>query len=293
MDTRDRFRGCMLGLAAGDALGTAVEFCPPGTFAPVTDMRGDGPFGLKAGEWTDDTSMALCLAESLIAKGEFDPVDQMQRYLAWWREGHLSSTGSCFDIGRTTARALRQYELTGDPFSGPTDPHSAGNGSLMRLAPVPMFFFREPARAIELAGESSRTTHGAQTCVDACRYLAALIVGAYRASPRRSYLRANTLRQPRPGRLIPCARRYARWQRAHSGPRRQIRSSAQAMWCAPWRPLYGPLTNPRVSRTAASWRSTSVMTPIRPAQSTVNWPEPTTGKVGYRISGERSLPRGS
>jgi ADP-ribosylglycohydrolase len=151
-------------------------------------MRGGGPFSLKPGEWTDDTSMALCLAESLIAKGGFDPVDQMQRYLSWWHEGHLSSTGSCFDIGKTTARALRQYEQTGDPFSGPTDSHSAGNGSLMRLAPVPMFFFREPARAIEMAGESSRTTHGAQTCVDACRYLAALIVGALQGKAKEELL---------------------------------------------------------------------------------------------------------
>ena len=70
--TRDRFRGCLLGLAAGDALGTTLEFKSPGTFEPIDDMIGGGPFGLRAGQWTDDTSMALCLATSLIECGGFD-----------------------------------------------------------------------------------------------------------------------------------------------------------------------------------------------------------------------------
>src|SRR4051794_41872444 len=95
----DRYRGALLGLAAGDALGTTVEFRPPGSFKPLTDMVGGGPFRLKAGQWTDDTSMALCLAESLIARQGFTPIDQLERYTRWYREGHLSSTGDCFDIG--------------------------------------------------------------------------------------------------------------------------------------------------------------------------------------------------
>jgi ADP-ribosyl-[dinitrogen reductase] hydrolase len=175
-------------LAVGDALGTTLEFCAPGTFTPITDMTGGGPFGLQPGQWTDDTSMALCLAESLIEKEEFDPADQMERYVAWWRGGHLSSTGTCFDIGNTVASALARYERTGEPFSGATDPHSAGNGSLMRLASVPMFFFRDPTRAIEMAGASSRTTHGTRTCVDACRYFAGLIVGALQGGPKEALL---------------------------------------------------------------------------------------------------------
>jgi ADP-ribosyl-[dinitrogen reductase] hydrolase len=183
-DLNNRYRGCLLGLAVGDALGTTLEFCPPGSFAPITDMTGGGPFRLQPGQWTDDTSMALCLAESLIEKGGFDPADQMQRYVAWWRQGHLSSTGTCFDIGNTVACALERYERTGEPFSGSTDPHSAGNGSLMRLAPIPMSFFQDPAHAIKMAGESSRATHGARACVDACRYFAGLIMGALRGEPK-------------------------------------------------------------------------------------------------------------
>ncbi len=141
-------------------------------------MIGGGPFRLKPGQWTDDTSMALCLAESLIECRGFDPADQMKRYVRWWQEGYLSSTGTCFDIGNTIRAALSAFIETGNPFSGPTDFYSAGNGSLMRLAPVPLFFAGDPRKAIEKSGESSRTTHGASAAIDACRYFAALILGA-------------------------------------------------------------------------------------------------------------------
>ncbi len=203
-ERQERYRGCLLGLAVGDAIGTTVEFSRPGTFSPVTDMVGGGPFGLLPGQWTDDTSLALCLAESLAELGRFDPVDQLSRYIRWWREGYLSSNGTCFDIGGTTRKALGRFERTGEPWCGPTDPGTAGNGSLMRLAPVPMFFATDPAAAIEKAGESSRTTHGAAAAIDACRYYAGLIVGALGGAdkeellspgyaPVEGYWRENTL----------------------------------------------------------------------------------------------------
>jgi ADP-ribosyl-[dinitrogen reductase] hydrolase len=175
---RDRYRGALLGLAVGDALGTALEFKAPGTFKPITEMVGGGPFGLKPGQWTDDMSMALCLAESLIEKRGFDPKDQMDRYCRWWKEGYLSSTGACFDIGITVKTALASYRRSGEPFAGSTDPFIAGNGSLMRLAPVPLAFRRNVELAIHNAGESSRTTHAAPTTLDACRYFAGLLLGA-------------------------------------------------------------------------------------------------------------------
>ena len=178
MNVLDRYRGALLGLAAGDALGTTLEFCSPGTFAPIDDMNGGGPFRLTSGQWTDDTSMALCLAESLIECAEFDPVDQLARYVRWYRDGHHSSTGSCFDIGITVRDALDRFAKTGKPWCGSTDPMSAGNGSIMRLAPVPLFFAYDPPLAIARAGDSSRTTHAVADAVDACRYLAALILGA-------------------------------------------------------------------------------------------------------------------
>ena len=174
----ERYAGCLLGLAAGDALGTTLEFKQPGTFQPITDMQGGGPFALAAGQWTDDTSMALCLADSLLTCQRFDPTDQLQRYWRWYHEGYLSSTGVCFDIGSATRQALTQYHDTHEPFPGSTRPDTAGNGSLMRLAPVPMAYAHDAARALASCAESSRTTHGAITAVDACRYFGGLLVGA-------------------------------------------------------------------------------------------------------------------
>ena len=177
MDLLNRYWGALLGLAAGDALGTTLEFSPPGTFASIADMVGGGPFNLEPGQWTDDTSMALCLAESLIESNGFDPIDQLSRYVRWKRRGHHSSTGRCFDIGGTVLASLARFERHSAPWSGSTDEDSAGNGSIMRLAPVPLFFANDPEAAIAHAGDSSRTTHGAREAVDACRYLAGLIVG--------------------------------------------------------------------------------------------------------------------
>jgi ADP-ribosyl-[dinitrogen reductase] hydrolase len=178
MELIQRYRGSLLGLAAGDALGTTLEFRTPGSFRPIDDMIGGGPFELKAGQWTDDTSMALCLAESLIECIGFDAVDQMDRYVRWFKKGHLSSAGWCFDIGGTTCSALLQFMKDGNPYAGSTSERSAGNGSIMRLAPVPLFFAGKPTEAVERAAESSRTTHGAAEAIDACRYLGALLVGA-------------------------------------------------------------------------------------------------------------------
>ena len=186
----DRYLGSLLGLATADAVGVTLEFKTPGTFEPITDMVGGGPFGLQPGQWTDDTAMALCLAESLIDKQGFDAADQMARYVRWYEDGHLSSTGICFDIGNTVRAALHKFQRTGDPFAGSTDPYSAGNGSIMRLAPVPMFYARDPARAIDQSGQSSRTTHGAATCIDACRYFGGLLTGALRGDTKAELLTA-------------------------------------------------------------------------------------------------------
>ena len=191
ISARDRFRGCLLGLAAGDALGTTLEFKTPGTFGPIDDMVGGGPFSLQPGQWTDDTSMALCLATSLVERGGFDAADQMQRYVRWWQKGYLSSTGRCFDIGTTVRGALSRFERDGDPHAGSTDPNSAGNGSLMRLAPVPMYFAADHEEAVEMAADSSRTTHGALEAVDACRYFGGLLVGALNGTDKETLLSPN------------------------------------------------------------------------------------------------------
>jgi ADP-ribosyl-[dinitrogen reductase] hydrolase len=184
----ERYRGSLLGLATGDALGAPLEFQLPGTFEPINDMVGGGSPNPEPGQWTDDTSMALCLAESLIERNEFDPVDQLERYLRWFRKGYFSSTGECFGVGRIVRSALRRFERTREMYCGPTGPDTAGNGSIMRLAPVPLFYAENPVEVIEKSAESSRTTHRALTAVDACRYLGALILGALNGASKRELL---------------------------------------------------------------------------------------------------------
>src|SRR5277367_5564370 len=125
----DRRRGVLIGLAVGDALGAAVEFRSPGSFKPVTGYRNGGPHGLDAGEWTDDTSMALALADSIAEVG-WDLNDQAYRYVQWWKTGKYSVNGKCFDIGITTRRALSNFVDTQDALiSGDRSESSSGNGS--------------------------------------------------------------------------------------------------------------------------------------------------------------------
>jgi len=165
---KDRVVASLIGLAVGDAVGTTLEFKAPGTFEPINDMVGGGPFKLPVGKWTDDTSMALCLGHSLLEKGTFDPEDQMDRYCNWYSHGYMSSTGDCFDIGGTVSTALRRYIDTEEPYAGAVDEYSSGNGSLMRLAPVVIFYHNQYKDCINFAGESSRTTHGSAECIDSC-----------------------------------------------------------------------------------------------------------------------------
>lgn len=181
MIDRDRQRGALIGLAVGDALGAPVEFQPPQSFMPVTDFNWGGPFGLEPGQWTDDTSMALALADSMARTG-WDLDDQVRRYLAWYQSGEYSVTGQCFDIGFTTAGALRRFQQIQDARrSGDPAEHASGNGSIMRLAPVAIRYADRFPDSIDqlgrLAAESSLTTHASPQCLSACRYMALLLAG--------------------------------------------------------------------------------------------------------------------
>ncbi|MGR5528517.1 ADP-ribosylglycohydrolase family protein [Vibrio alfacsensis] len=190
-----RAAGALLGLAVGDALGTTLEFKPKDSYTPLTDMVGGGPFGLKAGQWTDDTSMMLCLADSLIEKGCVDLDDQIQRYVRWYRHGENSCTGSCFDIGMTVRTALVSYEKTGIPESGSTSHLSAGNGSLMRVAPIALLFAHQSEEAaMEAAKLSSLTTHGEERCIQACEIMILLLhrlLNAENVSDRQTFLKTT------------------------------------------------------------------------------------------------------
>lgn len=187
-EVKDRCRGCLYGLAIGDALGAAVEFKPLGTFPPVTGYRAGGPHGLEAGEWTDDTSMSLALADSL-AKVGWDPQDQMTRYL-WWRErGEYSVNGTCFDIGNTTSQSLSKFASTGKwKGCSSTSEASSGNGSIMRLAPVAIAYWEPDDFCLyRIAQESSETTHGSLQCKSACKVMACILTWLIRGEGKLSW----------------------------------------------------------------------------------------------------------
>lgn len=171
----DRKVGCLFGLAVGDALGATVEFHSRGDFEPVTDMSSGGDFNLEAGVWTDDTAMALCLGQSLIDKKGFDPKDQMEKYSEWLDNGYMSATGQAIGLGMTICESLKKYRLTGNPFCGSTDPLTAGNGTIMRLAPVPMYYHPDHEAAIRYSVESCKTTHKAQEVLDATSAMASIL----------------------------------------------------------------------------------------------------------------------
>lgn len=186
----DRASGMLLGLAVGDALGASIEFSQRDTYEHIREMLGGGPFGLDPGVWTDDTSMALCLADSLIGARGLDNQDLMRRFVRWYRHGENSVTGECFDIGMATGAALARFERTGKfAGDGPEDPRGAGNGSLMRMAPVVIFAMPDTEEAACLADRQSRTTHGSLIAHDACRFFAEVLGEASLGKSKEDVLR--------------------------------------------------------------------------------------------------------
>ena len=181
---RERFHGALLGLAVGDAVAAATQYRRPGKFTPVGDMLGGGPFDLPRGGWSDDTAMALCLAESLLGCEGFDSRDQVARYRRWQQEGYLSCTGQCVGITVGTARALGLAQWRRQPFSGSHDPETLDPEALSRVAPVVMYFFAQPGAAAQWAAEAARTTCQAPAVLRACRALARALHAAISGEPR-------------------------------------------------------------------------------------------------------------
>ena len=227
-----RAQGALLGLAVGDALGTTVEFKPRGTFKPLTDMVGGGPFGLKPGQFTDDTSMALCLAASLIEK-DFDLQEQISRYVRWANVGYMSSTGRCFDIGVATRGALQRFQRNGNPLAGSTDPHSAGNGCIMRLVPVPIRYVNQPELAVQYSEEQAKTTHQAPECLAASRLFGELLVRALQGQSKDEILAPPVLSGKLPTKLDAIGQgRYRRKARdAIRGTGYVVDSLEATLWC--------------------------------------------------------------
>lgn len=227
----DRCRGALLGLAVGDAIGTTLEFSRRDSGARVDDMVGGGPFGLQPGEWTDDTAMALALADSLAADAALDVHELMHRFVAWWQHGDYSCTGRCFDIGITTREALARFTRSGDPYAGSIDPMSAGNGSLMRLAPVAIRHWQNRGQLADTAARQSRTTHAAPEAVAACVVYADMLADALSGMRKQDVLAtASSSSTPVIASIV-----GGSWR---GRPRQNIRSSGYvahsleaALWC--------------------------------------------------------------
>ena len=231
---RGRAVGAMLGLAIGDAIGTTLEFAARDSGPLLTDMVGGGPFHLRLGEWTDDTAMMLALGDSLEDCDGLNPHDLMSKFLEWRDEGAYSCTGTCFDIGHTTSAALSRFQRGGDPLAGSADPASAGNGSLMRLAPVAVRFFRDRDAMRAAAAMQSRTTHAAPEAVDACVAYAEMLADAINGRTMQKVLNNGALPHgPYAGRIEEIA--AGSWRGKVRG---QIRASGYvvhslkaALWC--------------------------------------------------------------
>ena len=187
---RERFLGALLGLAVGDAAAAATQFRRSGRFSPVGDLLGGGPFDLPRGAWSDDTAMALCLAESLLERGGSDPRDQVERYARWQQQGHLSATGQCIGITAGTARALARAQWRRQMFSGSHDPEALDPEPLSRVTPAVLFFFADARRAEEQAAEAARSTSQAPAVLDACRGLARALHAALSGQPRSAIVAA-------------------------------------------------------------------------------------------------------
>ena len=175
---RDRAVGAMIGLAVGDALGAAIEFQPKPRFALLDDMRDGGPHHLKRGQWTDDTAMALALADSLLHDPALDANDLMTRFQDWYERGTYSCTGNCFDIGNTTRSALMRFKRDRSPLAGSTSASASGNGALMRLAPVAVCHWSSRAEMLRVAELQTRTTHGSPATLTASAIFAAMLADA-------------------------------------------------------------------------------------------------------------------
>ncbi len=182
--SKDRAIGALFGLSVGDALGTSIEFSIRDTYEPLTDIIGGGPFNLQPGQWTDDTSMALCLADSLIECQALDVQDLMEKFAAWYTKGYNSCTGSCFDIGFTTRRTIAAFRVNGNPMAGSPDPQHSGNGSIMRLSPSVIFNHSDYEEAIADAILQGKTTHASDDCNRCSEELAKILFNAINGKPK-------------------------------------------------------------------------------------------------------------
>ncbi|WP_022853912.1 ADP-ribosylglycohydrolase family protein [Thermodesulfatator atlanticus] len=170
MDKRNRVIGGLLGLCIGDALGVPVEFESRNSLKvnPLTDMIGYRTHNQPPGTWSDDSSLAFCLAESLC--NGLDLQDIANRFVKWLYEGYWTPYGEVFDVGSTTRTAISRLKNGVPPLeAGPKDEFSNGNGSLMRILPLSFYLEkRDREQQFEVTHQVSRLTHGHLRAQMAC-----------------------------------------------------------------------------------------------------------------------------
>ncbi len=150
---RNRIRGALLGLALGESLSLPTQLRRVGSFTPVRELFGGGPFDLPRGAWADETAIMLCVATSLLDRGGFDPVDQLAQLRRWQQRGEHSATGECLGITAAVSRAL----VDDAPDMGLSD----GSDALTRLAPLVVWHLAEDAAALarDVVAATQITSH--------------------------------------------------------------------------------------------------------------------------------------
>ena len=229
---KSRMFGCLYGHAVGDAIGAPYEFQNRDSYKYTSEMEYCKTFNLPAGSWTDDTSMMLCIAASLVKNGDLDWKDVAGNFVNWYRKGmsrkrlgvtkhiglrcgrfligYMSVNGTCFDIGNGIRSALVTWISKMDhKLPLPALPNenrganTSGNGSIMRLSPIPIFFWRESATVILYkVALSSRITHSSALSLDGCMLMAAYLIRFIRATDDTTpWSRKQTVMHPSTGLL--------------------------------------------------------------------------------------------
>lgn len=237
------YAGAVLGLAIGDALGAGVVPLPPtaapnASATPVADMTGGGPHNVPAGAWLSDTAMFWCLAESLLTRNGNDPQDQMERYLAWQREGRCASTDAPLAVPVEVGKALAQWQWSRKPIAGSHDPNNRDAHTLARTLAAVLFFAREPARVMIEAGESARTTLQSPVVLDANRAFAVAVLDALGGADKDallSFKRTTNAQLLRQNKLkLPVTQVMDGWWRGPAPPARTARDALGVFSTALW-----------------------------------------------------------
>ncbi|WP_135501998.1 ADP-ribosylglycohydrolase family protein [Roseovarius aestuariivivens] len=174
--SEDQARGMLVGLAVGDALGAGLAGQVRTDTPLVATMTGGGPHGLRPGQWTDETTQAMCLAQMLRSANGWDAEDAMKRLINWRDYGYLSPIRRCFDMDDTVADALRRFERTKNPYAGSPDETKTGSAGITRLAPVVLAYGAVTDSAMAVAQLQSRLTHASPVCQRAAASIARLLV---------------------------------------------------------------------------------------------------------------------